>query len=166
MSGGEDGGGDPGRAYRLKKRFCRSCVLQLLYQADLGGERTVGEEQLDLFWDQLERSGQVPPFKAKPSALRKDIRKLLHCVFDHIDELDAKLEEASSNWRLERMNVIDRNLLRLGLSEILFSPAVPAPVAINEVIELAKEFGDKGSGAFVNGILDRFARSAPTGEDA
>jgi N utilization substance protein B len=73
------------------------------------------------------------------------------------DEIDALIEGASQNWRMPRMPVVDRNILRLCCFELVACPDVPASVAINEAVELAKRFGDKDSKAFVNGILDRVA---------
>ncbi|VTS03771.1 transcription antitermination factor NusB [Tuwongella immobilis] len=80
-----------------------------------------------------------------------------------LDELDRQLSSVSQNWRLNRMAVVDRNVLRLGLFEITRMPdlATPAPVVIDEMIELAKRFGSKDSPSFINGILDRFAKPAP-----
>ena len=75
-------------------------------------------------------------------------------------EIDRRITEKSANWRLERMPAVDRNILRLGLTELLFADRaqVPAKVAINEAIELAKAFGSTASGRFVNGVLGHVAR--------
>jgi N utilization substance protein B len=72
--------------------------------------------------------------------------------------IDAVIESSSENWRLERMSRVDRNILRIGVAEILHAEDIPARVAINEAVELAKRFGTKESASFVNGILDRVAR--------
>ena len=74
------------------------------------------------------------------------------------EEVDAIIEEASTNWRLSRMPVVDRNILRLAAYELKQCTDIPATVSINEAIELAKRFGTKDSRAFVNGIVDRMAR--------
>jgi N utilization substance protein B len=71
---------------------------------------------------------------------------------DHLDELIGRV---ARNWRVERMAIVDRNIMRVSTFELLYVPAVPAKVAINEGIELAKRFGTAESGAFVNGILDK-----------
>lgn len=79
-------------------------------------------------------------------------------VAEHLDDLDARIQAVSKKWRLERMAVLDRNVLRLGAFEVLHrGEDVPRAVAINEAVELAKTFGTKEAGAFVNGILDRIA---------
>jgi len=74
----------------------------------------------------------------------------------HRREIDEKLAGAAENWRLARMTAVDRNILRLGAYELLFASAeTPAPVALDEAIELARRYGSQGSPAFVNGVLDK-----------
>lgn len=70
-------------------------------------------------------------------------------------DIDNIIRKYARNWRLERMSAIDRNILRIAVFEIHFCPAVPGKVAINEAIEIAKEFGSEEAPAFINGILDR-----------
>jgi N utilization substance protein B len=78
-------------------------------------------------------------------------------VWDHREEVDALIRQAADNWRLERMPLVDRNILRLGAYEICHSPDVPYAVAINEAVDLGKRFGSEESGSFINGILDRIS---------
>jgi N utilization substance protein B len=78
-------------------------------------------------------------------------------VWEHRAEIDGLIREAAENWRLERMALVDRNILRLGAYEIRHGGDIPFAVAINEAVDLAKRFGAEESGAFVNGILDRIA---------
>lgn len=78
-------------------------------------------------------------------------------VAEHKAELDAAIEEKSTNWTVPRMAKIDLNILRLAVFELLFRPDIPANVTINEAIEIAKKFGTEDSPAFINGILDQFA---------
>lgn len=73
-------------------------------------------------------------------------------------EIDQQIEKVSKNWKLSRMDRVDRSILRLAVFELTEKPDVPAPVILSEAIELAKEFGAPDSSAFVNGILDRIAR--------
>jgi N utilization substance protein B len=80
---------------------------------------------------------------------------LISGVKEHQERLDALISEVAENWRLDRMAAIDRNILRLGAYEMLFCPEVPARVAINEALELAKRYSTAQSSRFVNGILDR-----------
>jgi len=74
-------------------------------------------------------------------------------------ELDAMITAASANWRLERMTRVDRNILRVGAWELAHRPDVPGVVILDEAVELAKTFGSEGSGAFVNGVLNRIAET-------
>jgi transcription antitermination factor NusB len=83
------------------------------------------------------------------------VEQMIHGVFEHRAELDQMLSAASKNWRVERMAVVDRNVIRLALYEIKFCADVPIAVAINEAIELCKQFGSAEAPAFVNGLLDR-----------
>jgi N utilization substance protein B len=79
---------------------------------------------------------------------------------DHLGEIDKKIAQAAENWRLSRMSSVDRNVLRLGAYELLFTPETPAAVAFDEAIELARRFGTAESPAFVNGVLDRLRKEA------
>ena len=85
-------------------------------------------------------------------------QELAEGVVEHQEEIDRLIQKYSQNWRLERMNVTDRNILRLATYELLYRPDIPPKVSLNEAIELAKEFGTEDSPAFVNGILDAVYR--------
>ncbi len=78
-------------------------------------------------------------------------------VWEHREEIDDLIRRAAENWRLERMALVDRNILRLGAYEICRSADVPYVVAINEAVDLAKRYGSEESGAFINGILDKIS---------
>ena len=80
----------------------------------------------------------------------------------HQEQIDALISEAAENWRIDRMAAIDRNILRLGVYEMMFCQEVPARVAINEALELAKRYSTAQSSRFVNGILDRLLQSQVT----
>jgi transcription antitermination protein NusB len=80
-------------------------------------------------------------------------------VVRHLPDIDARVAAASENWKLHRMAVTDRNVLRLGTYEIAFAePPTPGPVALDEAIELARRYGSKDSPGFVNGVLDKVYR--------
>ena len=81
---------------------------------------------------------------------------------ERAEEIDRGITEAAQNWRLARMTGVDRNVLRLGTYELLFSPQTPAGVVLNEAIELARRYGSANSPAFVNGVLDRIRARAAT----
>ena len=83
-----------------------------------------------------------------------------------LKQIDDAIESVSTNWRIDRMARVDRNVLRLAAHELLHRPGVPVKVVINEAIELGKKFGSESSGAFINGVLDRIAASLPASRRA
>lgn len=85
--------------------------------------------------------------------------RLLAWIGDHGEEIDATISAHLHNWRLERLNAIDRNILRIGVAELLHADDVPAPVAIHEALQLATRYGTEKSVGFVNGVLDAVAGS-------
>jgi N utilization substance protein B len=76
-------------------------------------------------------------------------------VTEHRQEIDRLIEERSENWRLNRMTIIDRNILRIAIFELLYCGDIPPKVTLNEAIDLGKRYGSEESGSFINGILDR-----------
>ncbi len=97
-------------------------------------------------------------FEADPEG-RAYAEEIVRGVAAAREEVDARLVEASTNWRLERMTRVDRNILRLSAWELAFRREVPRAVVIDEAVELAKAYGAEDSGAFVNGVLDRVAEN-------
>jgi len=86
-------------------------------------------------------------------------KELLEGVSTHLAKIDSKIQSIAKNWKIERMSLVDRNVLRLGIFEMLMtSNPLPAPIVINEYVELAKKYGTTDSGSFVNGILDQAAK--------
>ncbi len=135
------------------RRRGREVALQILYQLDV--QEQLSEQQgLALFWQNFALREDEPEQKDDDEA-REFAAQLVSGVRGHLQEIDSLLATASRNWRLERMARVDRNLLRLALFELKYSADVPAKVAINEAIEIAKRYGTAESPAFVNGILDR-----------
>jgi transcription antitermination protein NusB len=113
---------------------------------------------------QIEQNCEVPPEEVRSFIERRllDDRKLcefteelISGVKEHQAQIDSIISQVAENWRLDRMAAIDRNILRLGAYEMLFCAEVPAKVAINEALELAKRYSTAQSSRFVNGILDR-----------
>ncbi len=127
---------------------CRELALQFLYQAEFNGQRRAAE--VTAFWQHFRKGTKTPPY----------LLELVEGVAAHLEELDALIASHSEHWRLERMAAVDRNLLRLATYELLYQPQVPPKVVINEAVEMAKIYGAEGSGAFVNGILDRIRVAA------
>ncbi len=130
----------------------RQIALQVLYQWDVAGIPL--EEALENYREHID-----PPEGAFEFA-----RELVEGIREKRETLDRVISSYSRNWRLERMLATDRNILRLGAYELLFRPDIPPRVAINEAVELAKEFGTEDSPAFVNGILDAIYHHEVEGE--
>ncbi len=142
---------DPG-ASSLRRRG-REIALQILYQLDVQDQLS-DADALSLFWKNFDQTSDDETTASEEPA-RQFAATLVRGVQTHRGEIDELLARASRNWRLERMARVDRNLLRLAVFELKHGGDVPAKVAINEAIEIAKRFGTGESSAFVNGILDR-----------
>lgn len=126
----------------------RERALQILFQYDIHGKPGVW---LDEFWNQCTGSEDVRAFA----------EELVKGVLEHKKDLDALIGRYATNWKVSRMQVVDRNILRIGAYELLWRADVPAKVTMNEAIELAKDFGDDEAAKFVNGILDRILATEP-----
>lgn len=127
-----------------KRSKAREVVLQVLYQDDLNpGVETIDHDRF--LRSRLREDDELIEFADS----------LIDGVRRNRSELDALLTKTADNWSLGRMATTDRNVLRLGAYEILYTQT-PGPVAINEAVELAKRFGSAHSAQFVNGILDKF----------
>lgn len=125
-----------------RRSRAREVALQVLYQDDLNVRisPSIGEGFIRR--------------RLRPPELVELAQKLVAGVRRHRERLDRLIERTASNWSLGRMAVVDRNVIRLGAYEILYSDA-PGKVAVNEAVELAKRYGAAHSAQFVNGILDR-----------
>ena len=82
-------------------------------------------------------------------------KRIVLGVMEHRQEIDRLIKERSENWRLDRMTIIDRNILRIAIFELLYCDDIPPKVTLNEAIDLGKRYGSEESGSFINGILDR-----------
>jgi len=82
-------------------------------------------------------------------------KRIVLGVTEHRQEIDRLIEERSENWRLNRMTIIDRNILRIAIFELSYCDDIPPKVTLNEAIDLGKRYGSEESGSFINGILDR-----------
>lgn len=133
-----------------KRRKSRELAMQMLFQADLG--RQSADHVRDTFWKAQEK---IDP---ETQGFAED---LFRVATARADEIDASIEKASQNWRLERMAAVDRNLLRAAIAEMLGFPATPLPVIINEALEIARLYCAPESVNFLNGILDAVARTLP-----
>ena len=127
------------------RHLARSIVMQSLYQWDFKGRPTsvipaIVEQNTKEFGVGLESEQSY-------------IKKTVDGVIAHLEEIDTLIQEHAPDWSLEQMAYVDRNILRIGIYELRFNDSIPAKVAINEAIEVAKTYGGITSGKFVNGIL-------------
>jgi N utilization substance protein B len=153
-----------------KRRLARERTVQFLFQCDLNPPEDL-EAVLNHFWDaqwQAERAaaaekGDAPKGEAadtsfptaKEAALRLFADGLIRGVVEHRPQVDEQIVKYAKNWDLHRMAVVDRNVLRLAVYEMLFRDDIPPVVSINEAVDIAKKYSTEDSGKFVNGILDR-----------
>ena len=126
-----------------RRRKSREFALQALYQLNILKQDAAA--LLTQFQEHFLPDGEADEF----------LRRLVLGVLKHCEELDRLIERYSENWRLDRINVIDRNILRIALFELLYCEDIPPKVTINEAIDLGKRYGSEDSGSFINGILDR-----------
>ena len=129
------------------RHLARSIAMQSLYEWDFYGRKTelkdIVNRNIKEFGPGLEEDNQ------------EFVRKLASGVQEHMEQLDKIIEKAAPEWPIDQITLVDRNVLRLGLSELLYSnrDEVPPKVAINEAIELGKNYSGESSGRFVNGVL-------------
>ena len=135
-----------------QRRRGRECALQMLYRIDMTGSSA--EQVFRDFWAGQPAEEEVQRFA----------ERLVCGVLEARDRLDGIVAESAQHWRLERMAVVDRNVLRMAVYEILLEADTPVIVAIDEAIEVAKRFGGPESGRFINGILDDVRCRAERGE--
>ncbi len=134
--------------------MAREAALQMLYARE--ATTATGEQVIYDYWREM-------PGDAEGRAYAD---QLVLGVEKEVDVLDQRIAGASTNWRIERMTRVDRNLLRLGAWELTHELDVPRAVIIDEVVEMAKRFSTEESSAFVNGVLDRIAEDAGRTDDS
>lgn len=133
--------GDPGG-----RRRAREAALQMLYQSEVG--RASAVEAIATYWPAHDADSELT------GPLREFANSLVRGTLDRIKEIDAILASHAQNWRVERMAVIDRLVLRLAIYELLADPDTPSRVVINEALELARAYSGEEAVRFVNGVLD------------
>jgi len=126
----------------------RECALKILYAVDVRKDPPL--ECAGAFWENHSSiKGEIREFSAF----------LIDGVFENKDSIDSTISKYATNWQIQRMPIIDRNILRIATFELLFAGNIPPKVSINEAIEMAKRYGDKDSGKFVNGVLDKINKT-------
>jgi N utilization substance protein B len=139
------------RAPRERRHHAREAALQMLYQWEVG--RLSMFEVRQTFWTHRPEGSE--PLSEE---LRQFATALADGVAARVEQLDPMIAEAAEHWRLERMNVMDRLILRLAVYEFLHEPETPAKVVINEALELGRSFSGDEAVRFINGILDAIRR--------
>ena len=130
-----------------RRTRARELALQMLYQVDARGPEVL--EELDA------QVGREEPIEPEVLVFAQ---ALLDGTLARQPEIDELIAVAAQNWQLRRMAIVDRNILRMAVYEMLYVDDIPAKVSINEAIELGKRFSTQQSGSFINGILDRVRR--------
>jgi N utilization substance protein B len=130
-----------------KRRKAREAVLQILYQKDMTGDKS--PQIPDEYW----RENPCPP------DIMEFANALVKGTLENKQKIDSLIENNSENWLLSRMGVIDRNILRMAVYEMISGFDIPVKVTINEAIEIAKKFGTEDSSKFVNGVLDQINKA-------
>lgn len=150
------------------RRDARERAVQFLFQYDLNKSENL-DDSLSQFWDSqraaalAEEKGparwgqaqELPPPTAEEAAVQVFAEPLIRGTLEKLTEIDGRIQHYAKNWDLNRMAVVDRNVLRLAVYEMLYREDIPPVVSINEAVDIAKRFSTDESGRFVNGILDK-----------
>lgn len=128
------------------RRRARELALQLLYQFEL---TDAAPEEMQAGFEEWRNASD---------SVREFADNLLRGTLERLAKIDEELGHQTTHWRLERLAAVDRNILRLAMFELIFESETPHAVVIDEAIEIAKKFGTKDSGRFVNGVLDGFVK--------
>jgi N utilization substance protein B len=131
-----------------KRRRSRQFALQVLYQRDVTKQ------------DALKAVTQWKEHFSPNEEKDEFVERIVLGVLRHCQEIDRLIEQYSENWRLERMSIVDRNVLRMAIFELLYCEEIPPKVTMNEAVDLGKKYGSEDSGSFINGILDRIQNEA------
>jgi len=129
-----------------KRTRSREFALQILYQIDITHDNC--DVSLANFWAAHSEENIQEEMKSFTTELVKG-------AVDNLGVIDAKISQYATNWQLERMAVVDRNILRMSCFELMFCDDIPPKVSINEAVELAKKYSGEDAGKFVNAILDK-----------
>jgi len=126
-----------------KRRKSREHTLKILYRRDITKEDI--NEIIKSYWKENNINSSITEFS----------EQLAKGTADNLEKIDDYIKKVSEHWAIDRMGVIDRNLLRMAVQELLFMEDIPLNVTIDEAIEIAKKFGTNDSANFVNGVLDK-----------
>ena len=131
-----------------KRTKARECALQALYQIDI-----TKSDYKDTLVDYWQRNDEIEASIIEFASI------LVTGTIENLEAIDKAISGYATNWNIKRMAVVDRNVLRLASYELLFMKDIPLKVSINEAVDMAKKYGDRDSGKFVNGILDKISKT-------
>ncbi len=129
-----------------KRTKARECAFQMLYQWDMS--RAEMDQVVEFFWR----------VRSTTDMTRAMADRLARGAQGALEEIDAAITAASTNWRFDRIAAVDKNVLRIGTYELMHEAGTPSAVVIDEAVEMARRFGETDSPAFVNGVLDAIMR--------
>ncbi len=138
------------------RHVARVVAMQILFEWDFN-HKSVKIQEI------IER--QINEFVPGLGEDQNFIENLVRGVTKNIDKIDEKIEKYAPEWPIDKITIIDRNILRIGIYELVFGKQVPPKVAINEAIEIAKKYGGDSSGRFINGVLGAIFRDIEGGDD-
>jgi transcription antitermination protein NusB len=133
------------------RRKARECALQILFSYDVA--RPSVDDLLATYWGEIAEGAEDVRIFANELAIG---------TISHLDEIDERIRMRTEHWRIPRMAIVDRNLLRMAVYEFLYQPSTPKTVAINEALEIARRFSTTEATQFINGILDAIKRDIET----
>lgn len=128
--------------------------MQLLFQLDITKNK-LNDKQFEGFWEDIREDNDIKEFADN----------LVSGTRENIAAIDETIKKAAEHWSIDRMAVIDRNILRFATYELLYRTDIPPLVTINEALEISKKYSTEDSASFINGILDKIAKSQRTADD-
>ncbi len=138
---------------KLSRREERELALKYLYSLEI--QQKLSE---DIIFEELDKLNELPETSSEISEKGYHMEIVIGC-FKNLAFIDNKIKNNLVEWRLERLSIIDKNILRIAIYEIIFNPEVPKAVAIDEAVEIAKKYGSQKSSKFINGILGQIEES-------
>lgn len=135
----------------MKRRRAREYALQLLFQLDITKNK-LNDKQFEGFWKDIKEDNDIKEFADN----------LVRGTRENIAAIDETIKKATEHWSIDRMAVIDRNILRCATYELLYRTDIPPLVTINEALEISKKYSTEDSASFINGILDKIAKDKST----
>ncbi|MFN3691965.1 MAG: transcription antitermination factor NusB [Fervidobacterium sp.] len=129
-----------------KRRAFREIVMKILFQYDFR------PDEFEKIFSDLSRN-------IKSKSIKTDVNKYVKGIQNHIGEIDEIIKKHLQNWDFGRISPVERSVLRLGTYELIYEPDIPIEVTLDEMIEIAKTYSSEESGKFVNGILDKIAKT-------